>query len=166
MAAKCTEEIEHVPIANKLFKNHIKTAIYAKWIQQWTQDLSKFRHTREFFPLMDPNYSKRLLKLTRYDLKLAVELITGHTNLKTFSTKLKTPPSTKCRFCKISDETVLHLFLDCKHFDTHRYHLKIINHTPLVSDDILNWSVSLLLAFFKEPQLLEILTQNLSTQAG
>ena len=162
IAAKCTEELEPVPIANKLFKNHVKTAIYAEWIHQWTtQAPMKFKHTREFFPIMDPKYSKRLLKLNRYDLKLIVELITGHNNLRTFSTKIKTLPSIRCRFCNTSDETVLHLLLDCKHFSTHRYQLKIPTHTPLTSRNILNWSPALLLAFFKEPQLDHILTTNL-----
>ena len=110
---------------------------------------------------MNPNYSKRLLKLNRHDLKYIVELITGHTNLRTFSTKLKPLPNIKCRFCNLNDETVLHLLLECNHFTTHRYQLKIMAHTPLTEGNILKWSPSLLNAFFKDPQLNEILTQNL-----
>ena len=101
IAAKCTEELEHVPIANKLFKNHIKNAIYAEWIQQWKQDCTKYKHTREFYPIMDTTYSKRILKLNRPDLKLLVEILTGHNNLKTFSTKITTLPDIKCRFCRL-----------------------------------------------------------------
>ena len=89
MAASCTQELQIVPIAHKLFKVHIKTAIYADWFSNWTADPAKFRHTKIFFPRMEPKCSKQILKLSRPDLKLLIEIITGHNNLRTFSTKIK-----------------------------------------------------------------------------
>lgn len=161
-AANCTDELEPVPIANKLFKQHIKTAIYAKWIQQWRQDESKFKHTKTFFPIMDPAYTKRLLKLNRTDLKYIIEIITGHNNLKVFSTKIKQLANTTCRFCGLNDEDAHHLLLHCKHFSTLRYQLKIDKFTPLTSGNKLNWSLPLLLKFFSDSQLHDILTETLT----
>ena len=158
-AAQCTQEQSIVPIAHNLYKAHIKTAIYAEWISQWQQDLNKYKHTRIFFPRMEPKYSKQILKLNRSDLKLLVEIITGHTNLKTFSTKMKPQPNTLCTFCKLEPETILHLLSDCTHFKETRKSLKIHRFLPQsYANHNLTWSIPLLLEFFKTPELLNIIS--------
>ena len=110
IAAKCEHEQAIVPIALSAFKNHIKTAIYSEWITQWKSDPNTYKHTKLFFPIMDPNYSKKILKLNRTDLKLLIEVLTGHNNLKYFSTKIKPLKNTLCRFCNTFPETATHLY--------------------------------------------------------
>ena len=158
IASNCTQEHIHVPISYNLFKAHIKTAIYAEWIEQWQQDLSKYKHTRIFFPRMEPKYSKQILKLSRPDLNLLVEIITGHNNLKTFSTKIKPLANTLCNFCNSKPETVLHLMTECPRFSTNRLELKLNCFDPSLSTTTtLSWSIPLTLEFFKNPTLKDIL---------
>ena len=59
-------------------------------------------------PAKEPKYSKQILKLSRLDLKL-IEIISGHNNLNTFSTKIKPLENTQCRFCTSAPETTIHL---------------------------------------------------------
>ena len=75
IAANCQEEMLTVPVSLKLFKSHIKTAFYADWIHIWNSDTNKHKHTKLFFPFIDPNRSKNILKLNRTDLKFFVELV-------------------------------------------------------------------------------------------
>ena len=154
LAANCDTEHKPVPIANKLFKNHLKTAIYAEWIQEWKADQNKFKHTKLFFPIMDPRRSKSLLKLSRLDLKLMVEIITGHNNLKEFSTKIKELDNVNCRFCgKNLNENVEHVLLHCDNFKTERNETKLKRFLPLTNGDVLQWSIPLVLQFFSNPAI-------------
>ena len=105
-AANCTEEMIHVPISNKLFKNHVKTAIYAEWIKEWNADNKKFKHTKEFFPIMDPKRSKSLLKLKRSELKMLIEIITGHNNFRCFSDKIKALRTTAVSYTHLTLPTI------------------------------------------------------------
>ena len=158
MAANCTQEHVHVPISYNLFKAHIKTAIYAEWIDQWQHDPNKYKHTRIFFPRMEPKYSKQILKLTRTNLKLLVEIITGHNNFRTFSNKIKPLTNTQCSFCNTEPETVLHLMTECTQFSTERLDLKLNRFNPkLTTTTSLTWSIPLTIEFFKLPQLQLIL---------
>ena len=159
LAARCTQEHQLVPIAHKLFKAHLKTAIYAEWHSTWTTDPSKFKHTKIFFPRMDPKYSKLILKLNRTDLKLLIEIISGHTYLKAFSTKISPLSSTHCRFCNTEDETIMHLLQTCPTFTVERYTLNLDRFSPMLyNNENLTWSIPLLLKFFQTPKLLEALT--------
>ena len=159
LAAKCTQEQQIVPIAYKLFKAHLKTAIYAEWISTWTADPTKFKHTKIFFPRMDPKYSKLILKLNRTDLKLLIEIISGHTYLRAFSTKINPLPNTNCRFCNTEEETIMHLLLTCPTFTCDRYTLNMDRFSPLkYNDENLTWSLPLLLKFFQTPKLFEAIT--------
>ena len=158
-AANCTQEHIHVPIAYNLFKAHIKTAIYAEWIHLWQTDDNKYKHTKIFFPRMEPKYSKQILKLSRPDLKLLIEIITGHNNLKSFSTKIKALADTQCRYCHKYPETVMHLLTTCSHFNTERLQLKLNRFDPQQSTThSLTWSIPLTLEFFKQPALHKIIT--------
>ena len=162
MAANCTQEHIPVPIAHNLFKAHVKTAIYAEWIQQWQADNSRFKHTKIFFPRMEPKYSKQILKLSRPDLKLLIEIITGHNNLRTFSTKIQTLPDTSCRFCHSQPETVLHLMTVCTHFSIERHQLKLNIFNPEHSTQhSLTWSIPLTLKFFKQSKLHDVITNTI-----
>ena len=159
LAANCTQEQQIVPIAYKLFKDHLKTAIYAEWFNLWTADPTKFKHTKIFFPRMDPKYSKHILRLNRTDLKLIIEIISGHTYLKVFSTKIKPLQNTLCRFCSTEDETISHLILNCPTFTIDRYTLKLDLFLPQnYNNEGFTWSIPLLLKFFQTPKLLEALT--------
>ena len=82
---------------------------------------------------MEPKYSKQILKLSRPDLKLLIEIITGHNNLRTFSTKIQTLTNTHCRFCNLAPETVIHMITECTNFKTERQKLKLNKFNPQLS---------------------------------
>ena len=107
---------------------------------------------------MEPKYSKQILKLPRVDLKHLIEIITGHNNLKSFSTKIKQLNNTQCRLCNEGPENIIHLMTECKKLDTERYELKLARFNPTRSTmQTLTWSIPLTLEFFKLPQLLTLL---------
>ena len=154
LAASCDQEHKIVPISQKLFKDHIKTAIYAEWIKLWKQDTGIYKHTRLFFPIMDPKYSQKLLKLSRSDLKQLIEVITGHNYLRQYSNKISTLPNVQCRFCDTQPETFLHLFTDCPKFTLDRYQLKILKYPLLTTENNTpNWSITQLLEFCNLPEI-------------
>ena len=109
---------------------------------------------------MAPKRSKSLLKLSRPDLKLMVEIITGHNNFISFSTKIKKLDNTQCRFCNFEPETIMHLITKCTKFTIDRLELKIMRYDPENSTtESLSWSIPLTLRFFKLPPLYNILVQ-------
>ena len=155
LAAACDQEQMMVPISQKLFKSHIKTAIYAEWIKLWQQDTNLYKHTRQFFPIMDPKYSKKILKLSRTDVKQLIEAITGHNYLRHYSNKIQTLPSTTCRFCDSTQpETLVHLMTDCTKFTLDRYELKMHKYPLLTTENNTpNWSLTQMLNFCKIPDI-------------
>ena len=112
---------------------------------------------------MEPKYSKQILKLSRPDLKLLIEIITGHNNLRTFSTKIQTLTNTHCRFCNLAPETVIHMITECTNFKTERQKLKLNKFNPQLSTtQSLTWSIPLTLEFFKTPAIHNIITNTIT----
>ena len=116
---------------------------------------------------MDPKRSKSLLKLSRVDLKLMVEIITGHNNFKTFSTKIKKLDNVNCRYCMNPDsaESVEHILLHCNHFKTNREESKLKRFLPLTTNNIIHWSIPLLLKFFSNTKLRSTLETPVSSSS-
>ena len=136
--------------------------MYAEWMQIWKNKKTQFKHTKLFFPIMDPKRSKNLLKMNRLRLKKMVEIITGHNNFRAFSTKIKKLDDISCRFCKTQDnENVDHLLHRCTYFKQYRNETKLKYHLPLTNNEQLNWSIPLIENFFDIPELSNILNTKL-----
>ena len=95
---------------------------------KWKTDSKTNKHTKNFFPLPNSRLSKRLLKFDRHELHFLVEAITGHNYLRHFSNKIALLTDTKCRLCKLEEETAIHLLNTCPQLNTYRHEiLKIGN---------------------------------------
>ena len=99
-------------------KNLIKDYIWEIWKEEWTEsNLHKFKHSRQMLkvpnkvPLIQPGRSP--LGWGRDDLKIMVEVITGHCLLNKHLSHWKDLPSVKCRLCDEEDETYHHLVTEC-----------------------------------------------------
>ena len=61
-------------------KNEIKQNFYKRWDSEW-KDAKIARQTKQFFGETDRAKSRELLELNRYDLGIAIRIISGHKNL-------------------------------------------------------------------------------------
>ena len=69
-AANCEQEQLIVPIAYKLYKAHIKTAIYAEWIDQWQANPDKYNTQKYSFPAWNQSIVNSFLSLAEPTLRL------------------------------------------------------------------------------------------------
>ena len=82
---------------------------------QWHQS-PHHRQTKIFFPEINPNKSKHLIKLTRDDFGRAARWLTGHCFLNRHNNLLNPTefPNPKCRLCNWEQETSSHIICECE----------------------------------------------------
>ena len=72
-----------------------------------------------FYPSPSKPKAREVMKLTRKQTTLYVELITGQNNLNYVQSKMK-EISPECRFCEEEDETFPHILNECPVFRQRR----------------------------------------------
>ena len=100
------------------FKNLLEEKCYQKWTDRWLGE-NRFRLTKMFYPSPSKLKAKEVLKLSRKQTSLYVELITGQNNLNYIQSKMK-EISPECRFCEEEDETFPHILNECPVFRQRR----------------------------------------------
>ena len=96
----------------------IEEYVHNKWKQRWAGRI-KSSNLETFLPTLNPILSKELIKLSRQDLSIMVQHLSGHDFLlhhqkhmvKTEDRKFFT--NSKCRLCNMEEETLEHLLYNC-----------------------------------------------------
>ena len=101
-----------------LVKTKIKEFFLKAWEEEWTKsNRHKYKHSRWMLkvpnrvPLIPPG--RPPLRWGREDLKILIEVITGHCLLNKHLSHWKDLPSKNCRLCDEKEETYHHLTSDC-----------------------------------------------------
>ena len=73
--------------------------------------------------LLGPKNKNKLsdvLKLSRKDLSIVIGALTGHMSINSFLFKLNLSNSKFCRYCKVNEETIIHILCKCRSLRIHR----------------------------------------------
>ena len=82
------------------------------WNHRWITD-PQYKHTKYFFPQVDPSKSMHTLKLSKAYLQIFTRAITGHNFLSKHQNRIGQPIAPECRLCEEDFETFIHLCNDC-----------------------------------------------------
>ena len=101
--------------------------------------------------------AKQLMKESRTQTTIWIEIITGQNNLNYIQSKMKNI-SPNCRFCEEEDETFEHLLLECVVFNQARR--DIFKMESIVD----KWNPQAILKFIYLPDILESFQSNLTEE--
>ena len=111
-----------------------------------------------FYPEPDRLKGKKVGQLSRPDLALLIQAITGQNNLNYLNNLITTKISPLCRFCEEEDETFEHLLLECVVFNQAR---RDIFKMQSILD---KWTPKAMLKFIHLPDILEAFQTNLTEE--
>ena len=107
-----------VPIPKSEINNVIKSNTMKIWSNRYANQFKS--STMEILvPSLEPYLSAQLMKLSRLDLSIAVQYLTGHNFLLHHEKKMKTGNdranflNAKCRLCNREEETTQHMIFGC-----------------------------------------------------
>ena len=120
------EEDEPVIPTPKFFvKQYLNNALRQKWNARWTS-ASTARQSRMFWPTIDEQRSKLLLRSDRDEYGVFIRLFTGHNNLNRHRALTKETEDNTCRLCQEDEESSEHVLCNCIDIATGRQ--KAIGH--------------------------------------
>ena len=120
-----------------------------RWDERW-RDLTTCRQTKVWYPEVRTTLDKsmEIIKLSRDNIKLYTEVITGHNNLMYHKSKTIPGTSAKCRLCEDEDETFIHLALNCPRLNSIR--AQIFMNYVIQPDPTFPWTPKQILSFTRE----------------
>ncbi len=136
----------------------IRNHFHKKWCRQWKKS-GEFLHTKKFYPRPSNRMSRALGKISREQLSLLVQVITGHCNLLYHARHYKESPETEdtlCRLCLEDDEKPWHILTDCPALSVRRETL--FGWTSVLTNTV-SWSPQRLLTFFTEHSIQQLFDQ-------
>ena len=155
---------DDMPVKPAAIKQLITTKFTAKWEHSWLHPDPRgfqYRQTRRFWPNIDLNTSKQLLKLDRPTLSRVIQLCTGH-GYNAYHLSLVDPARDgECRFCLEDTEDSWHIVNECPAFDWLRRNIaESGDPTPFSTTYSFNYpeDVSRLLAFTRVEALEALFT--------
>lgn len=95
-------------------------------------------------------------QLSRSDLSLLIQIITGQNSLNYLSNKINPNHTDQCRFCEEDEETFIHLINECPVF--HELRQELLHGT--IIENSCDWKPKIILQFAKTPQIMEALLEN------
>ena len=106
--------------------------------------------TKIFIKGIDKKKTSQLIKLSRGDMRLVIEIITGHSRLNRHLTVMGAMNDPKCPECMESEETSLHLLAECPMYSLIRWN--ILGSDTLDTEELRNLKVGRIASFCKETQ--------------
>ncbi len=137
----------------------IQEHLNIRWEKQWKES-EEFVHTKNFYEKPSNRISRFLVKLTREEMSLLVQIVTGHCNMLYHSRHYKESPDeedTLCRLCQEDDEKPWHVLTDCPALMQRR--LAFFNMPLYLTKPISSWSFIQVLTFFKEHTIRQLFDQ-------
>ena len=107
----CTNFLQ-VAMPEGKVKNEVKNKTRVQWNKNWNAR-TDCKHTKFFFPNLSKSKSKAILKLSRTHVTRIIQIVTGHSLLSYFQSKLDCHISPTCRLCGNGNETFVHLVTEC-----------------------------------------------------
>lgn len=99
----------------------LSKCVYKSTIKDWSKNKTKYiwentqelRHSKEVIPFASENKTKKLLQLSRSQLKIITEIMTGHGHFNKHLFNIGVSQVDLCRFCNEDKETCEHIMCDC-----------------------------------------------------
>jgi ribonuclease HI len=144
-----------IPISLSSVKSQLREKTLLIHNRSWSST-SGYNTTKSFLPIISANLTNSLLSLKRHNLKILVELLTGHCLLKSHRWKMKLCNDKLCRLCMEEDEDSIHVICNCNALKSLRK--KYFNVEFLDSNKVLDFSLTTLLKFIKECDIVNLLS--------
>ncbi len=140
---------QEVPAAHATLGRTIKKNFYKKWQSQWDKH-KECRQTKIWFPTLDTSKSNELLRLSRTDLGLHIQFLSGHNRLKRHMSLQDKNIDPTCRLCNEEEETSLHIYAECPVLQQQRWNIFHLIPPPPIPP---KWSPNQVGRFLKEPHV-------------
>ena len=113
-----------------------------KWIREWLSNPKYCRQTKRWMRVPDAKKINDLLKLTKRQLSLVIQLLTGFNNMNNHLARISQAPDTdaSCRLCGHGVEDAWHLATECT---------KIKEKVESIFDPTKSWTVAQLMEFIE-----------------
>lgn len=138
-------------VNSRLAEDALKTNFRSFWADFWS-DTPGCRQAKSLLGPPNTKRSKQLLNLPRNKLRAITGFLTGHCRLNKHLKVIGLREDAECRFCKSSDETPLHLLLDCMALMGHRR--KTTGHFILNTRQAKKLDPTIILAFLDNSRIL------------
>lgn len=99
-------------VNSRLAEDVLRTNFRSSWEDFWSETPG-CRQAKSLLGPLNTKRSKSLLNLSRNKIRIITAFLTGHCGLNKHLKVMGLREDAECRFCKSSDETPLHLLLDC-----------------------------------------------------
>ena len=140
-----------------LIRKKVKQELRTKH-QEIRTESDDCRQSKLFLWGPDPLRAEWLLSLRRKDLKLLVEVVTGHCSLNYHSKKIKLSTTPTCQSCYEEDETAEHFLCECPSYLNAR--LRAFGSEFLHADNLIDISLKSVLNYIKSTGRLTIADEN------
>jgi ribonuclease HI len=107
-----------LPVPYATMKQRVNNLITAQWQRRWSSS-EDCRATKYFCPKVDTGKLKRVIKMSRENLNLLFQAITGHGLFAAHLSKWKDVDNI-CKLCGEEDETALHVWDSCPALEKER----------------------------------------------
>ncbi|KAJ8910602.1 hypothetical protein NQ315_003972 [Exocentrus adspersus] len=129
----------------------IRTWAEGDTLEYW-RGLPGLTHSKRFIPSSSKTRSKKLLELSRINLRALVGLYTGHCRLRHHMHRIGLAEDAECRLCMEDDETAEHVLCTCPAADRTRF--SILGKVQLMPEDLDKYSPGKIIDFLKKLELL------------
>jgi ribonuclease HI len=141
-----------LPISYTIIRTRIKEWEKEKHFKMWEMK-QDCRQTKMFLPKPNNNWAKEILKLNKKDIRLIIQILTGHNTLRRHKFLMGLEPSAICEGCEEEEETSEHFLLRCPLFALERY--QILGNDFLAAEDIQEMKISKIKCFISSTARLE-----------
>ena len=113
-----------------------------KWIREWLSNPKYCRQTKQWMRVPDAEKISQLLKLSKRQLSLVIQLLTGFNNMNNHTARISQSATTdaSCRLCGHGVEDAWHLATECT---------KIKSKVENIFDPTVSWTVAQLMEFIE-----------------
>ena len=150
-----------IPVATSVTKAYVTKWANRKHQERWTSH-TECRQTKIFLPSVGKNVWNSISNMSRREIRLMVQILTGHAHLNYHLNIQKLVETPKCEQCDEDiDETAAHLIGDCPYYS--RIRNDIFGSYFLTDSDLKNINISKILNFIRNSRRFEARTEDTDT---
>lgn len=108
------------------------------------------KYSKMLMKSYNTNRTEELLNCNRKDLRVLIGMLTGHSCLNKYLSRIGKRDTDRCRLCAQEPEDILHILTYCPNLRTQQLRMKIFHKSFLSTEDLGGATVRQLLSFAKE----------------
>ena len=133
-----------IPVSEAMIRMELKICSKKVHQEKWRKR-PDCRQTKMMIPTVYNNVWKQIRGLSRQKMKIATQMLTGHSTLQYHLWKMTLEDSALCEQCLEEEETVEHFLTECPAFSVLRHHT--LGNMFLKQKDLPNLKISKILDF-------------------